>query len=85
MTTAARARRYDALQLEAAQDERREIESKGGVAPHLDGSHKTVVQNRLIDDGTVRRARCSCGFEGTDTRDYAVALTEFNSHRRSHR
>lgn len=78
----ARARSWDRVQRELADDERYEIEARGGVAPNADGTSRTVVTRPTL---TTYRARCSCSWEGTEvtSADYATALAERNAHARS--
>lgn len=81
------ARSYSALQFEAQQDERRELESRGLIAPNHDGTPRTVVQGRPLKQGdtitTLYRARCSCAWSGNEygAATYALANQERKQHR----
>ncbi len=74
----ARARRYDLLQSELAADDRAEIRARGGIAPHPDGTARTVIE-RFGPVNGLYRARCSCGFDG-GTWLYVGARDEARAH-----
>ncbi len=73
----ARSRSFYMLQAEAANDERHAIEAAGGVAPHPDGSAKTVIRSA---NGGLGAFRCSCGAQG-EIKSYLAARAEARAHR----
>lgn len=83
----ARASAFDTLQAERESDERWEIQQRGGIAPHRDGTPNTAVASVRVGSGWAYRCRCSCGFEGSTVTaaDYRIARDEMVAHRRTHR